>query len=75
MRALRFLLLSALFIFVGIPCLFVLFILALSMFGVVFGIGAAIMGAMFMVLKLALIVIIPLAVIVFVMRALFGRAA
>jgi hypothetical protein len=75
MRALRFLLLSALVVFVGLPCLFLLLVLGLSMFGVVFGIGAAIIGIMLAVIKLALIVIIPVALLVWLFRMFFGRAA
>ncbi len=75
MRALRFLLLSALFVFVGLPCLFLLLVLGLSMFGVAIGIGAAIIGIMLAVIKLALIVIIPVALLVWLFRMCFGRSA
>jgi hypothetical protein len=73
MRTLRFLLLSVLFVFVGLPCLFVLFVLGLSMFGVVLGIGGAIVGLMMAVIKIALLVIIPVALMVWLFRMFFGR--
>ena len=74
MRTLRFLLLSALFLFVGIPCLFVLLVLGLSMFGVVFGLGMAAVGILLAVIKISLIVIIPVAVMVWLFRLFFGAA-
>jgi hypothetical protein len=74
MRTLRFLLLSVLFVFVGLPCLFVLFVLGLSMFGVVLGIGGAIVGLMMAVIKIALLVIIPVAIMLWLFRMFFGRS-
>ncbi len=74
MRLLRFLLLSALFIFVGIPCLFLLFIFGLSMFGVVLGIGGAMIGIMLAIAKIALIIILPIALLVWLFRLFFGAA-
>ena len=70
MRALKFLLLSALFVFVGIPCLFVLFVMGMAMFGVVLGIGMAVVGIMLAVIKMALMIILPIALVVW----LFKRA-
>ena len=70
MRALKFLLLSALFVFVGIPCLFVLFVMGMAMFGVVFGLGMAVVGIMLAVIKMALMIILPVALVVW----LFKRA-
>ena len=70
MRALKFLLLSALFVFVGIPCLFVLFVMGMAMFGVVFGLGMAVVGIMLAVIKMALMIILPIALVVW----LFKRA-
>ena len=74
MRAIRIILLSALFIFVGLPCLFVLFVLGMSMFGVVLGIGGAMIGLLMAVVKIALIVILPIALLVWLFRLFFGRA-
>ena len=70
MRALKFLLLSAVFVFVGIPFLFVLFVMGMAMFGVVFGLGMAIVGIMLAVIKMALMIILPIALVVW----LFKRA-
>lgn len=69
MRALRFVLLSALFIFVGLPCLFVLFVMGMAAFGVVFGLGMAVVGMLLAVVKMALFVIVPIAILVW----LFNR--
>ncbi|MEP6620180.1 MAG: hypothetical protein ABJE47_12735 [bacterium] len=69
MRTLRFLMLSALFVFVGLPLLCVLFVLGMTMFGVVFGLGMAMIGIMLAVVKVALMVIIPVALCVW----LFNR--
>lgn len=63
MRALRFILLSALFIFVGLPCLFVLFVMGMAAFGVVFGLGMAVVGMLLAVVKMALFVIVPIAIL------------
>ena len=70
MRTLKFLFLSALFVFVGIPCLFVLFVMGMALFGVVFGVGMAIVGIMLAVIKMALMIILPIALVVW----LFKRA-
>ena len=70
MRTVKFLFLSALFIFVGIPCLFVLFVMGMALFGVVFGIGMAIVGIMLAVIKMALMIILPIALVAW----LFKRA-
>ena len=64
MRAMRFLLLSALFVFVGLPILCVLFVLGLTMFGVVFGLGMAMIGILLAVVKIALMIIVPVAIVV-----------
>jgi hypothetical protein len=74
MRLLRNLLLLALFIFVGIPCLFVLFVLGMSMFGIVLGIGGAMIGIMLAIIKIALIIILPIALLVWLFRTFFGAA-
>lgn len=68
MRTLKFLLLSALFVFVGIPCVFVLFVMGMAMFGVVLGVGMAIVGIMLAVIKMALMIILPVALVVWLYR-------
>jgi hypothetical protein len=68
MRTLRFLLLSALFLFVGVPCLFVLFVAGMAMFGVVFGLGMAMVGMLLAVIKIALMVIVPVAIVMWLIK-------
>ncbi len=74
MRLLRFLLLSALFLFVGVPCLFILFVLGMATFGVVFGLGMAMVGLLVGVIKIALLVILPIALVVWLFRIFFHSA-
>jgi pilus assembly protein TadC len=73
MRTLKFLLLSALFLFVGIPCLFVLFVMGMAMFGVVFGVGMALVGILLAIVKVALMVIIPVAIVLWLVKRLTTR--
>ena len=68
MRTLKFLFLSALFVFVGIPCVFVLFVMGMALFGVVFGVGMALIGIMLAVIKMALMIILPVALVVWLFR-------
>ena len=70
MRTLRNIFLAVLFLCVGLPLLFVLFVLGMAAFGVVFGIGMSIVGLLLAVVKIALMVIIPVAVIVWLFRRL-----
>lgn len=72
MRLLKFLLLSALILFVGIPCLFVLFVAGMAMFGVVFGLGLAMVGMLLAVVKVALIIIVSIAIVVWLIRRMTG---
>lgn len=71
-KFLKFALLSALVVCVGLPVAFALFVAAMAMFGIVIGIGSAIVGLIFAVLKIALMVLIPIAVIWFVLRHLMA---
>ncbi len=64
---------SILIVCVGIPCAFLLFVMAMTTLGIALGIGGAIIGMMFAVLKLGLIVLIPLALAWWAVKALFGR--
>jgi hypothetical protein len=73
MRTLRFLFLSALFLFVGLPLLFVLFVLGMATFGVVFGLGMAVVGMLLAVVKIALMVILPIAICVWLFRRMTER--
>lgn len=73
MRTLRFLFLSALFLFVGLPLLFVLLVFGMAAFGVVFGLGMAIVGMLLAVVKIALMVILPVAILVWLFRRMTER--
>ena len=57
MRTLKFLLLLALFLFVGIPCLFVLFVT-----------GMAMVAMLLVVVKIALLIIVPIAIVMWLIR-------
>ena len=61
---------SALILFVGVPLAFALFVAAMAMFGVVVGIGFGIIGLVLTVLKFALMVILPIALLVWVAKRL-----
>jgi hypothetical protein len=71
-KVLKFLLLSALVLFVGVPVVFVLFVMVMAMFGVAVGIGSAILGLIFTVLKFALMIILPIALLVWVAKRLLA---
>lgn len=68
MRALKFLFFAALILFVVVPGLFVLFVTGLAMFGVVFGLGLAMVGMLIFVVKVALMIILPIAILVWLIR-------
>ena len=71
-KLLKIMLISALVLFVGVPVAFVLFVLVMMMFGVAIGIGSAILGLIFTVLKVALMVILPIALLVWLAKRLFA---
>jgi hypothetical protein len=71
-KLLKVLLISALVLFVGVPVAFVLFVLVMMMFGVAIGIGSAILGLIFTVLKVALMVVLPIALLVWVAKRFFA---
>lgn len=71
-KFLKFALVSALVLFVGIPVAFVLFVMVMAMFGIAIGIGSAILGLIFTVLKLALMILLPVALIYWVAKRLFA---
>lgn len=72
MRLLKFALICALILFVGVPVAFVLFVMLMAMFGVVLGIGGAIIGLMLTVVKVALMIIIPIALLVWIAKRLMA---
>lgn len=67
----KFLLISAL-ILAAVPVAFILFVMGMAALGVVVGIGAAILGLMFSVLKVALMILVPVALIYFVAKVLMS---
>ena len=75
-KTLKFLLYSALILFVGLPVAFVLFVAVMSIFGVVVGVGFGILGLIFglivSALKFALMVVLPIALLVWVAKRLFA---
>ena len=68
----KVLLVSALVLFIGVPVAFVLFVMVMAMFGVAIGIGSAILGLIFTVIKLALMIILPIALLVWVAKRLMA---
>jgi energy-coupling factor transporter transmembrane protein EcfT len=71
-KFLKFVLLSALVLFVGVPVAFVLFVMVMAMFGVAIGIGSAILGLIWTVLKVALMIILPIVLLVWVAKRLLS---
>jgi amino acid transporter len=71
-KFLKFVLLSALVLCVGVPVAFVLFVMVMAMFGVAIGIGSAILGLIFTAIKFALMIILPIAILVWVAKRLMA---
>jgi len=73
MRIVRFLLWSVFILCVGLPAIFLLFVFGMAAFGVVFGLGMALVGIMLAVLKVALMVILPIALLVWIFNRMTAR--
>jgi len=71
-KTLKVVLYSALILFVGVPVAFALFVAAMAMFGVVVGIGFGIIGLVLTALKFALMVVLPIALLVWVAKRLLA---
>ena len=71
-KTLKVLLYSALIVFVGLPVAFALFVAAMAMFGVVVGIGFGILGLVLTARKFALMVVLPIALLVWVAKRLLA---
>lgn len=71
-KFLKFVLVSALVLFVGVPVAFVCFVLLMTMLGVAVGIGSAVVGLMFTIIKFALMIILPIALLVWVGKKLLA---
>jgi hypothetical protein len=69
----KFVLVSALILFVGIPLAFVVFVFGMAALGVAIGIGGAILGLVLTILKFALMIIIPLLLLWWVATRLLSR--
>lgn len=70
--ALKFALISALIVFVGVPVAFLLFVMVMALLGVAIGIGSAIIALVMTVLKVALMIIIPIALIMWIAKRLMS---
>jgi hypothetical protein len=71
-KFLKFTLIAALVLFIGVPVAFVLFVMVMTLFGVAFGIGSAILALIFTVLKFALMILLPIALLVWVAKRLLA---
>lgn len=71
-KLLKFLVVSALILFVGVPAAFLLFVFGMAALGVTLGIAGAIIGLMFAALKIALMIILPIALIWWVAKRLMA---
>jgi hypothetical protein len=71
-KFLKFIVVSALVLFVGVPLAFLVFVLGMAALGVTLGIAGAIIGLMFAALKIALMVILPIALIWWVAKRLLA---
>jgi hypothetical protein len=72
LKLFKFVFVSALLLFVGLPVAFVLFVMAMAALGVVIGVSSAIIGLMLGAVKLALMILIPVAVIWWVAKVLMA---
>ena len=71
-KTLRFLLFSALILFVGVPVALALLVVGGALFGIVVGVGFGLLGLAITVLKFALMIVLPIALLVWVARRLFA---
>ena len=71
-KTLKFIFYSALILFVGLPVAFVLFVAAMSIFGVVVGVGFGILGLILSALKFALMIALPIVLLVWVAKRLMA---
>jgi hypothetical protein len=69
-KTLKLIFYFALILFVGLPVAFVLFVAAMSIFGVVVGVGFGILGLILSALKFALMIVLPIALLVWVAKRL-----
>jgi len=71
-KFIKFIVVSALVLFVGLPLAFLIFVLGMAALGVTLGIAGAIVGLIFSALKIALMIILPVALIWWVAKRLMA---
>ena len=71
-KFIKFIVVSALVLFIGVPVAFLVFVLGMAALGVTLGIAGAIIGLMFAALKIALMVILPIALVWWVFKRLLA---
>ncbi|MEO6525076.1 MAG: hypothetical protein ABIP93_00460 [Gemmatimonadaceae bacterium] len=71
-NTLKFVFYAALILFVGVPIGFVLFVVAMSLFGVVVGVSLSIIGLILTAFKIALMVALPIALLVWLARRMLS---
>jgi hypothetical protein len=71
-KFIKFLFVSALVLFVGVPAAFLIFVLGMAALGVTLGIAGAIVGMIFTVLKIALMIVLPIAIVWWVAKRLLA---
>jgi uncharacterized membrane protein YhiD involved in acid resistance len=72
-KVLKFIVISALVLFVGLPLAAVAFVLAMAALGVAIGVGGWILGIVLTILKVALMVVLPIAVLWWLATRVFAR--
>lgn len=68
----KFVVVSLLVLCVGVPVAFLVFVLGMAALGVTLGIAGAIVGLMLAALKIALMVILPIALVWWVVKRLMA---
>jgi hypothetical protein len=71
-KFIKFLVVSVLVLCVGVPVAFLVFVLGMAALGVTLGIAGAIVGLAFAALKMALMIILPIALIWWVAKRLMA---
>ncbi|HET7188200.1 MAG TPA: hypothetical protein VFI52_08600 [Gemmatimonadaceae bacterium] len=71
-KFLKFVLIAGVVCFIGLPVTFVLFVMVMALLGITIGIGSAILALIFTVLKVALMIVLPIALIVWVAKRLMA---
>ena len=72
-KLIKFLLASALILFVGIPLAIVACVVLLGALGIAVGIGGAVIGLLFTIIKLALMIVLPILLLWWIATRMFSR--